>query len=125
MHFFNLFRMKLLLRWLVNALALLAATQIIPGFEIASFYSALVAALVLGLLNAVIRPILIVLTLPVNIVTLGLFTFVINGLLVWFMATFVKGVSVDGFLPAMAVGILAWAVSTLMSWFFSEIEESE
>ncbi|MFA6017889.1 MAG: phage holin family protein [Patescibacteria group bacterium] len=115
--------MKLLLRWLVNAVTLLAATQIISGFHVSSFYSALVAALILGLLNAIIRPILIVLTLPVNIVTLGLFTFVINGGIVWFMTTFVKGVSVDGFLPALAVGILIWAVSTLMSWFFAEIEE--
>jgi putative membrane protein len=115
--------MKLLLRWLVNALTLLAATQIIAGFHVASFYSALVAALILGLLNAIIRPILIVLTLPVNILTLGLFTFVINGGIVWFMTTFVKGVSVDGFLSAFAVGILIWAVSTLMSWFFAEIEE--
>lgn len=115
--------MKLLLRWFVNAVTLLAATQIITGFHVSSFYSALVAALILGLLNAIIRPILIVLTLPVNIVTLGLFTFVINGLIVWFMATFVKGVTVDGFLPALAVGILTWAVSTLMSWFFKEMEE--
>lgn len=115
--------MKLLLRWFINALTLLAATQIIAGFHVSTFYSALVAALILGLLNAIIRPILIVLTLPVTIVTLGLFTFVINGLLVWFMATFVKGVSVTGFLPALAVGILVWAVSTLTSWFFKEIEE--
>ena len=115
--------MKLLLRWFVNAVTLLAATQIITGFHVSSFYAALIAALVLGLLNAIIRPILLILTLPVTIVTLGLFTFVINGLLVWFMATFVKGVSVDGFLPALAVGILTWAVSTLMSWFFAEMEE--
>ena len=115
--------MKLLLRWVVNAIVLLAATQIITGFHVANLYAAFVAALILGLLNAIIRPILIVLTLPVNIVTLGLFTFVINGGIVWFMATFVKGVSVEGFLPALAVGILLWAVSTLMSWFFAEIEE--
>lgn len=115
--------MKLILRWFVNAVTLLAATQIIDGFHVSSFYAALIAALVLGLLNAIIRPILLILTLPVTIVTLGLFTFVINGALVWFMATFVKGVSVEGFLPALAVGILTWAVSTLMSWFFAEMEE--
>ncbi len=115
--------MKLLLRWFINALTLLACTQIIAGFHVSTFYSALVAALILGLLNAVIRPILIVLTLPVTIVTLGLFTFVINGLLVWFMATFVKGIAVSGFMPALMVGILMWAVSTLTSWFFKEIEE--
>ncbi len=115
--------MKLLLRWVINALALLAATQVITGFNVSSFYAAMIAALILGLLNAIIRPILILLTLPVTIVTLGLFTFVINGLLVWFMATFVKGVSVTGFLPAFAVGLLLWAVSTLTNWFFKEIEE--
>ncbi len=115
--------MKLLLRWMINALTLLVATQIITGFHVESFYSALVAALILGLLNAIIRPILILLTLPVNVVTLGLFTFVINGALVWFMATFVKGVAVSGFLPAIIVGILLWAVSTLTSWFFQEIDE--
>lgn len=115
--------MKLLLRWMINAFTLLAATQIITGFHVESFYSALVAALILGLLNAIIRPILILLTLPVNVVTLGLFTFVINGALVWFMATFVKGVAVSGFLPAIVVGILLWAVSTLTSWFFQEIDE--
>ena len=115
--------MRLLLRWFINALTLLACTQIIAGFHVSTFYSALVAALILGLLNAVIRPILIVLTLPVTIVTLGLFTFVINGLLVWFMATFVKGIAVSGFMPALMVGILMWAVSTLTSWFFKEIEE--
>ena len=115
--------MKLIIRWVVNAITLFGATQIIAGFHVSSFYAALVAALVLGLLNAIIRPILLVLTLPVTVVTLGLFTFVINGMLVWFMATFVKGVSVEGFLPAVAVGILTWAVSTLMSWFFVEIEE--
>lgn len=108
---------------MINALTLLVATQIITGFHVESFYSALVAALILGLLNAIIRPILILLTLPVNVVTLGLFTFVINGALVWFMATFVKGVAVSGFLPAIIVGILLWAVSTLTSWFFQEIDE--
>lgn len=120
---YNQFHMKLILRWFINALTLLAATQIIAGFHVSSFYSALVAALVLGLLNAVIRPILVLLTLPVNIVTLGLFTFVINGGLVWFMATFVKGVEVTGFMPALMVGILTWAVSTLTSWFLREIDE--
>ncbi len=109
--------MKLILRWLVNALALLAATQFIAGFEVSSLYAALIAALVLGLLNAIIRPILVLLTLPISVITLGLFTFVINALLVWFMASFLEGVQVDGFLTALAVAIFLWAVSTLTSWF--------
>lgn len=115
--------MKLLLRWIINALVLLALTQVISGFEVTSFYAALVASLVLGLLMAVVRPILIVLTLPVNIVTLGLFTFVINAFLVWFMSTFVKGVEVNGFLPALFVAIVLWAVGTLTGWFLHTDKE--
>lgn len=114
--------MKLLLRWVINALVLIALTRFVSGFAVESFYAALVAALVLGLLNAVVRPILIVLTLPVTIVTLGLFTLVINALLVWFMSTFVKGVDVAGFLPALFVAIVMWAVSTLLSWFLKEVD---
>ena len=109
--------MRLILRWLINALALLALTQVVAGFRVETVYAALVAALVLGLLNAIVRPVLIVLTLPVNILTLGLFTFVINAGLILFMGTFVKGVEIDGFLPALFVAIILWAVGTLTSWF--------
>lgn len=105
--------MKLILRWLINAVALLAATQLVAGFHVSSFYAALIAALVLGLLNALVRPLLILLTLPLTIVTLGLFTFVINALMVWFMSSFVKGVEVTGFLPALMVSLILWAVGTL------------
>lgn len=108
--------MRLLLRWLINAFALLAVSQLVAGFHVESLYAAVIAALVLGLLNAVLRPILILLTLPVTIVTLGLFTFVINAFLIWFMSSFVKGVEVAGFLPALVVAIILWAVSTLTSW---------
>jgi putative membrane protein len=109
--------MRLLLRWLLNALALLAATQFIAGFEVRSFYAAVIAALVLGLLNAVVRPVLVLLTLPITVLTLGLFTFAINAGLIWFMSSFVKGVSVDGFLPALGVALFLWVISTLTSWF--------
>ena len=104
--------MYLLARWLVNALALLGATYLVPGISISSFYTALTVALILGLINAVIRPILLVLTLPINILTLGLFTFVINGLLFWFVSTFIKGFMVSGFLSAvvgaLVVSVLSW-----------------
>jgi putative membrane protein len=105
--------MRLLLRWIITAATLLLATNLITGFEVRNFYIALIAALVLGLLNAVVRPVLIILTLPVNIITLGLFTFVINALLIWFMSSFIKGVVVEGFLPAFFVAIILWAVGTL------------
>lgn len=108
--------MKLLLRWLITAATLLLATNLITGFSVSNFYVALIAALVLGLLNAIVRPVLIVLTLPVNILTLGLFTFVINGLLIWFMSTFVKGVEVAGFWPALLVALILWAVGVLTNW---------
>lgn len=109
--------MKILLRWLITSVVLLAATQVVTGFHVETFYAAIVAALVLGLLNALVRPILVVLTLPITAVTLGLFLFVINALLIWFMSTFVKGVTVEGFLPALFVAILLWATGTLTSWF--------
>ena len=110
--------MKLLLLWLINALALMAVAYLLPGIAVASFVTALVAALVLGLVNAVIRPILILLTLPATLLTLGLFIFVINGLLFWFVASFVKGFTVGGFWPALfgaiAYSIVSWALSALL-----------
>lgn len=83
--------MKLIFRLLLNALFLLMASYVINGVEVNSFYAAIITAIFLGLINALIRPILIVLTLPINVLTLGLFTLVINGLLVLFVASFVKG----------------------------------
>lgn len=109
--------MRLLLRWLLAALTLLLATQIIAGVHVDTFYAALVAALFIGLLNAVIRPVLVLLTLPVNIVTLGLFTFVINAVLVWFASTIVKGFTIESFLPALMTALMLWAVGTLSNWF--------
>ena len=105
--------MTLILRWVINALALLAVTQLIVGFEVEGLYFALIAALVLGLINAVIRPLLLVLTLPINMLTLGLFTFVINALLIWFASTFLEGFTVSGFLPALLAAIVLWAVSVI------------
>ena len=89
--------MRLLLRWLVSAVALMLVAYYVPGIGVASLNTALVAALLLGLINALIRPIILVLTLPVNILTLGLFTLIINALLFWAVATIVKGFSVAGF----------------------------
>jgi putative membrane protein len=110
--------MRLLVTWVLNALALLALPYIFDSIRIEGFYTALITALVLGLVNALIRPILIVLTLPLNILTLGLFTFVINGLLFWFVASFVKGFYVAGFWPAfwgaLVYCIVSWALSALI-----------
>lgn len=114
--------MKLLLRWLINALALLLLTQIFAGFHIDTFYHALIAALVLGLINAVIRPLLIILTLPVNIISLGLFTFVINACMLLLMETIVKGVEIQGFWTALGLAIVLWAVSVITNYLIKSIK---
>jgi putative membrane protein len=106
--------MKILLHVLVVAVALLAAAYIIPGIEVANFYVALIAAVILGLLNLVIRPILFVLTLPITIITFGLFAFVLNALIFWFAASFIEGFEVAGFLPAL-LGSLAVALASAVS----------
>ena len=108
--------LSLLARWIVNAAALLLVAYVYPGVHVESFFAAAMAALVLGLINAVIRPILVILTLPVTLLTLGLFLFVINALLFWFVAEIVKGFHVDGFLAALIGSILYSLVTLLTSW---------
>lgn len=112
--------MYLLLRWVLNALALLLVTRIVPGVTVDGFYSALVVALVLGIVNALIRPILIFLTLPINVLTLGLFTLVLNALLFWFVSTLVKGFHVSGFAAAFWGALVLWAVSWITNVLFSK-----
>lgn len=109
--------MRLLLRWLFTALALLGITYIIRGIAVDNFYAALIAALVLGLVNALIRPIIMVLTLPFNIMTLGLFTLVINALMFWFASSIVKGFNVDGFGAAFLGALLMW----VFNWFINSL----
>ena len=110
--------MRLLLHWLVNALALLALPYLFTSIKVDSFTTALVVALVLGLINTLIRPILVLLTLPVTILTLGLFIFVINGLLFWAVGSFVDGFHVAGFwsgvFGAIVYSIISWALSSLL-----------
>lgn len=105
--------MKLFLRWLISAAALMLIAMYVPGIKIAGFYSALIAALIFGLINALIRPLAILLTLPVNILTLGLFTLVINALMFWLASTIVKGFYVSGFWPAFWGALIMWIVA----WF--------
>ncbi|MEK7157951.1 MAG: phage holin family protein [Patescibacteria group bacterium] len=109
--------MMLLLRWIVNALALIGIAYLVPNIQVESFYTALITALVLGILNAIVRPILTLLTLPITIMTLGLSTLFINALLFWFVSTFIKGFEVNGFVAAFTGAIIMWLVS-LVSGFF-------
>ncbi|HSY27083.1 MAG TPA: phage holin family protein [Burkholderiaceae bacterium] len=110
--------MRLLLTWLINAAALFAVPYLLDSVHVDSFTAAMFAALILGLVNTLIKPILILLTLPVTVLTLGLFIFVINGLLFWGVANFVKGFSVAGFTSAIGgallYSIISWALSTLL-----------
>jgi putative membrane protein len=110
--------MRLLLTWLVNAVALFALPYLFTGIKVPSFTAALVAALILGLLNTLIRPILVVLTLPVTILTLGLFIFIINGLLFWLVGSLDLGFRVDGFwtavLGAIVYSVISWVLSALI-----------
>jgi putative membrane protein len=105
--------MKIILTWLLAACALLLVAYLYPGVQVQSLTSALIAAAVIGLFNAVLRPILVILTLPVTIVTLGLFLFVINALLFWAAASVLSGFQVSGFVAAL-VGSLIYSVLMLV-----------
>lgn len=108
--------LTLLARWIVNAAALLLVAYLYPGVQVEGFGRALIAALALGLVNAVIRPILVLLTLPVTVLTLGLFLFVINALLFWLVAEIVRGFTVTGFGAALVGSILYTAITLVTSW---------
>jgi putative membrane protein len=114
----------IIFRWIINALALLLVANVVPGFGVETFYSALIAALVLGLVNALVRPLLFILTLPVTILTLGLFTFVINALMIWLVSTIVKGFNVEGFVPALLAALLLWVISLGTNWLIKEVKHS-
>lgn len=107
--------MKLLIIWMLNALALIAVANFVPGIHVDGFVAALVAAFLLGLVNTLIRPLLLLLTLPVTLLTLGLFIFVINGTLFWFVGSVLRGFVVDSFwhgvLGAVLYSIFSWALS--------------
>jgi putative membrane protein len=109
--------MRLLLFWLINTVAIFALPHLLDSVQVDSFTTALTAALVLGLVNTLIRPVLILLTLPVTFLTLGLFVFVINGLMFWAVADLVSGFQVAGF----GAAVLAAFVYSLLSWLLSAI----
>jgi putative membrane protein len=111
--------MKLLLKWLLSALALLAVTYLYSGVTVTSFGAALLAAAVLGALNTVVRPLLVLLTLPATIVTLGLFLFVINALMFWAAASLLSGLDVRGFGAAL-LGSLIYSALQLAIEFVLE-----
>lgn len=109
--------MNLIYRLLLNALGLLLISEFVTGIEIDGFYAALIAAIVLGVLNTIVRPVLFILTLPITILTLGLFTFVLNAAIFLFAASFLEGFFVESFWYALLGSVLMSLVSTVVSRF--------
>lgn len=111
--------MGFLLRVVVNALAIMLAASIVPGISVDGLVPALVAGLLLGVVNAIVRPVLIILTLPITLITLGLFLLVLNGFCFWLVASIVKGFYVAGFgsacLGALIVSIVSWIMTAMIS----------
>lgn len=109
--------LKLLFVWVLNALALMAVAYLVPGIHVANFTAALIAALVIGLVNILIKPLLVLLTLPITLLTLGLFILVINGVLFWLVGHYLQGFSVN----SIVVGIIGALVYSLISGVLSAI----
>lgn len=110
--------LNLLLVWLINALCLLGVAHVVPGVHVVNFTTALIAAVVLGLINTFIKPVLSLLTLPITLLTLGLFSFVLNALMFGLAAYFLSGFNVDGFwaalIGALLFGVLSWIANAIL-----------
>ncbi len=109
---------QILTQWIVSALTLLVAAYFVPGFKLVGFVPALIAALVVGVLNATLWWVLLVLTLPLNILTLGLFTFVINAIILKFAAALVPGFEINGWLPAIIGAFVLAIENSLLKFLF-------
>jgi putative membrane protein len=109
---------KIILKWLALAAAVLAAAYLIPGIGVASFQVALLVAVVLGFINIFIKPILGILTLPINFLTLGIFGLILNVLLFWAITLIVPGFTIAGFIPALlgsvVVAVIMWVVDIVL-----------
>ncbi len=108
-------RRSWVIRWLINTIALLVTAAILPGVEVRNVFTALLAAAAMGVVNAFVRPIFLILTLPLNLLTLGLFTFVLNGLMLLLAALFVPGFTVSGLMSAIGGALILSLVSSLIS----------
>jgi len=113
-----------LLTWLVTAVSLLITANIVNGFIVTNFAAALIAAVVIGLVNAIVRPILIVLTLPLTILTLGLFLFVVNGISIWIAGFLSPGFTVTGLLPGLLGSIVLTLVAGVINFLVERVVHS-
>lgn len=108
------------LRWLLNTFILMLVAYIVPGVSFSGFWSALITSAIFGLVNAVIRPLMIILTLPINVLTLGLFTLIINALMFWLTASIVKGFEVANFSAAFWGAFAYWIIITFINYIFED-----
>lgn len=109
--------MKIIVKLLLTTLTLLLVAEYVPGISIEGFYTALIAAIILGVLNIFVKPVLFILTFPITVLTVGLFVLVINATLFWFASSFIDGFSVAGFWPAFIGSLIVTAVSTVGNRF--------
>lgn len=112
--------MKILLKWLFVTIAILIGAYILPGVTVDGFVAALIAALILGVINAIIKPIVVILTLPINILTLGLFTLVINACLILLLGWIVPGFSVTGFWWALLFSLIVSLITSILHKLLKE-----
>ena len=108
------------LRWLCNTFILMFVAYIVPGVSFSGFWSALITSAIFGLINAIIRPLMIILTLPINIITLGLFTLIVNALMFWLASTIVKGFEVTGFAAAFWGALAYWIIIVVINYLFED-----
>jgi len=106
--------LKIIMRWVVSALALYIVSKILPGMHLTNFGSALIAVLIIGFVNALIKPILFLLTLPVTIITFGLFSFILNALMLMLASAITPGFKIDGFVTALLASILLSIITTIL-----------
>lgn len=114
---------RFLTKWIINSLAIFIVTYIVKGIQVANPLTAIVVALVLGIINAFLRPFIILITLPINIFTLGIFTFFINGFLFYLVSKIVKDFVITGFWPAFFGSLLFSAISLFLSLMVIKKEE--
>lgn len=117
--------MKLIFRWFSVALGFFAAAYLVPGVVVTGFGTAILLAAIWGVLGIIVRPVLVILTLPVTIVTFGLFVFVINAGLFWWLGGIIEGFAVRGFAPALLGSLVMSAVSSVVFWFLEKLRDDD
>lgn len=115
--------MQILAALVLNALALLATAYIVPGFKVDNFTTAVLAAIVLGVVNTFIKPVLSFVTAPLTVLTLGLFTFVVNAIVLFIVSYFVPGLTIAGWVPAILGAIVLSVVATILSSLFNDLSK--